>query len=91
MTNHRQQSSDACAVQPIDRLVHAAFARLEASPYFRGRCGSLEIAHRDGVLLVEGKLPTFYLKQILNSYLLELEGLERLENRVEVINPHGAN
>jgi len=37
-----------------------------------------------GVLTVTGPLPSFYLKQLAQSLLANLEGVERLENRTEI-------
>jgi hypothetical protein len=39
----------------------------------------------DKVLIVRGQVPTFFLKQVLQRTLMELEGIERIDNQVEVV------
>ena len=36
-------------------------------------------------LIVRGRVPTFYLKQLLQESLRELPGIERVDNQVEVM------
>ena len=43
----------------------------------------------DGVLTLRGRVPTFYLKQILQAVLGQLPHVERIENRVEVVSSVG--
>ena len=42
-----------------------------------------------GVLILQGRLPSFYLKQVLQTLLRELEGVERIDNQVEVVSATG--
>ncbi len=42
-----------------------------------------------GTLTLEGCVPSFYLKQILQTMLCDIEYVERLLNEVDVVNPHG--
>jgi hypothetical protein len=41
------------------------------------------------VLVIRGRVPTFYLKQLLQDALKEIEGVRRLDNRVEVVAVQG--
>ena len=43
----------------------------------------------DGVLTLRGRLPTFYLKQILQSFLRDLAGVEQIDNQVDVVSATG--
>lgn len=45
---------------------------LESSPLFRGRSQLIQITENDGRLVLEGRLPSYYLKQILQTVLLIL-------------------
>jgi hypothetical protein len=45
---------------------------------------SLRFSYSDGVLSVEGRVRTFYLKQLLQTALRELEGVRQLDNQVVV-------
>ena len=51
--------------------------------------GQLTYHCANGVLTLRGKLPTFYLKQMLQTRLRELEGVEDIDNQVEVVNATG--
>ena len=42
-----------------------------------------------GVLTLQGKLPTFHLKQVLQTRLKGLDGVKRIDNQVEVVNATG--
>ena len=56
-------------------------------PPFHGRVESFEFEWTDGVLIVKGAVPTYYLKQLLQSALKKLEGVRRIENCVVVVRP----
>jgi hypothetical protein len=47
------------------------------------------VSHADDVLTLRGRVPTFYLKQIVQSLLKNLEGVERIDNLVDVISAVG--
>jgi hypothetical protein len=42
-----------------------------------------------GVLTVTGRLPSFYLKHVLHSYLMRLDGVERLNDQVDIVSSWG--
>lgn len=44
---------------------------------------------RDGCLTLRGAVPTFYLKQVLQTRLKDIAGVDRLVNDVDVINSGG--
>jgi len=60
-----------------------AETRLRESGYLALRDVSCEV--RDGVLDLHGHLPTYYLKQIAQALVIEIEGVRRVINRIEVI------
>ena len=37
------------------------------------------------VLVIRGRVPTFYLKQLLQDALKQVDGVRRIDNRVEVV------
>jgi hypothetical protein len=55
---------------------------LHDSSYQAIRC--LKCSFLDGVLTIEGRLPNFHLNQLALSAVQDIEGVERIENRVEV-------
>lgn len=66
-----------------------ARALLDAHSHFRGRSRQFEFNCREEVLVVRGVVPTFYLKQMLQTVLKDLDGVRRVENRVRVISSGG--
>ncbi len=45
----------------------------------------LDCTFENGVLTLGGRLPSFYLKQVAQIAVAQVEGVERIENRIEVI------
>ncbi|MEM9352138.1 MAG: hypothetical protein AAGA92_03920 [Planctomycetota bacterium] len=70
-------------------LEAAATKRVAQHDYFRSRMSELSIRCRGGKLEVLGRLPSFYLKQVLQTCLRELPGIEGIENRVLVVSASG--
>lgn len=73
----------------IGDTVESARELLARHDHFRGRANTFEMCECDGVLLVRGKFPSFYLGQLLQSALESLVGVWRVENRVDVVSPDG--
>lgn len=78
------ETCDSC------ECIEEAARRLIAQPnpyafYFR----TIQIQYRDGTLILRGELPTFYLKQMLQTCLRDIEGVERIDNEVDVISATG--
>ncbi len=63
----------------------SARSRLQGSSYFALRDVGCE--YWDGVLTLQGRLPTYYLKQIAQTMVAEVEGVTAVVNRIEVTAP----
>ena len=72
-------------------LVELARKQLERHPHFRGRSRVLSIHERDDILFVSGRLPSFYLKQMVQETLLNLPGVRGVKNEVDVISFDGVS
>ena len=72
-----------CLTQRPTDVADQARALLLRNPYLALKNVSCEF--RDGVLTLRGNLPSYYLKQIAQTIVANLEGVERLVNAVEVI------
>jgi hypothetical protein len=72
-----------------ESLQRQAAEMLSRDSNFRGRNMHLHIECRGDVLVVHGRVATFYLKQLLQTRLQELEGVHRIDNRVDVVNSAG--
>ena len=75
---------DAAAI-----IVIRAACRLQEHPHFRGRTSAIELEFDQGTIILTGRLPSFYLKQLLQEALRDIDGVETIENRVDVVCPHG--
>jgi len=79
-------------VRPCNSTVEELAQQLLARhPDFHGRAGNFEYEYRHDVLIVRGCVPSFYLKQVLQTVLKEVEGVACIDNRVDVISSEGAS
>ena len=69
------------------KVTKRARRTLEESELFRGRSKLIRIEEQDGRLVLEGRLPTYYLKQMLQTVLRDVDGVERIDNHVSVDYP----
>jgi hypothetical protein len=60
---------------------------LSRHPHFYGRVDSFVFEWVEDVLVVKGAVPTYYLKQLLQSALRTVEGVRRIDNQVVVVRP----
>jgi osmotically-inducible protein OsmY len=70
--------------QPSDPA-NLAQAKLKASPYLALR--TLTCDSHEGVLAVRGQVPTFFLKQMAQSAVRDVPGVEEINNQVLVVPP----
>ncbi|MEL7500223.1 MAG: BON domain-containing protein [Planctomycetota bacterium] len=65
-----------------------AIARLENHPHFQGRSKAFQVRCHGQKLSVFGQVPTYYLKQLAQEALREIEGVS-IENQIVVLNSNG--
>lgn len=71
------------------RVEQAARQRIiDACPY-RYYFRNVAFEFDEGVLAIYGRVPSFYLKQVLQTVLAGLPDIERIDNQVEVVNSAG--
>jgi hypothetical protein len=58
--------------------------RLDSYPQFRGRTHLLQIEAISGSVVVSGRVPTYYLKQLLQEAIRAIPDVTHIENRVDV-------
>jgi osmotically-inducible protein OsmY len=63
-------------------VLAAATSRLRKSDYHELHL--ISCAFHEGVLTLRGRVSTFYLKQVAQTLIASLEGVERINNRLEV-------
>jgi hypothetical protein len=72
-----------------EEVLQRVRGRLSQSCHFTRHWREIECDFREGILLLRGRVPTFYLKQVLQSILKDLPGVRRIDNRVDVISSAG--
>lgn len=63
-------------------LVSIAEARLQASPYYSIR--KIFCMYNEGMLVLRGRLPSFYHKQVAQAAVAGIQGVEQVVNQIEV-------
>jgi osmotically-inducible protein OsmY len=79
------------STQSCERYDLSSLARqyLEHHPHFRGRVNDVFIEHRGRTLLLTGKLPTFYLKQLVQEAVRHVPGVQQVRNLIDVVSASG--
>ncbi len=67
------------------RMIELAERCLHSNPCLAMKNVSCD--YHDGVLVLRGCLPTYYLKQLAQQVVVDLEGVERIDNQVEIVTP----
>ena len=65
-----------------DSVAHSVTRLFRQSPY--RRLGQLMCEHHEGVVIIRGRLPSFYLKQIAQTLASKVDGVEEIINRTDV-------
>ena len=89
-SEHICQSNHECAETPAagrNRVVQ------QASRVLRRRSPAIDAAvdctFVVGILIITGRLPSFHLKQLVQEALNDIEGVQGIENQIDVVNPAG--
>jgi osmotically-inducible protein OsmY len=48
---------------------------------------NISCVYRDGVFVLQGCVPTYYLKLVAQEVVRQLEGVERIDNQIQVVAP----
>jgi len=90
LRNRMARSLSACRV--AKQIEDLALRLLERHPHFRGRTQHIEVRCSGKHLVLDGCLPSFYLKQLAQEAMLQLlqeySGVS-VENRIVVASPSG--
>lgn len=78
-------AGDANSESSSSELVNRARQTLAQHGQFRGSAESLTFVLQGEVLVVRGSVPSFYLKQMLQTVLKDLAGVRQIDNQVEVV------
>ena len=64
---------------------------LESHPHFRGRVNDVAIDHEGKTLFLTGRLPTFYLKQLVQEAVRHVPGVQQVRNLIDVVSADGVS
>jgi len=74
-----------------DDLCTVARQYLESHPHFRGRTSGVSIAQDGRDLCLSGRLPTFYLKQLVQEAMRHVPGVHNVVNEIDVVSASGVS
>jgi osmotically-inducible protein OsmY len=63
-------------------VVEEVRSRLQDQPYHALK--QIACEYRDGTLILRGRLPSYYLKQVAQTAVARIAGVERVLNQIEV-------
>lgn len=64
---------------------------LEHHPHFRGRVSDVSIEQEGRTLFLSGRLPSFYLKQLVQEAVRHVPGVQQVRNLIDVVNADGVS
>jgi osmotically-inducible protein OsmY len=68
--------------KPLPNILEAVHRQLKASSHNYLRC--IQCAYDEGVLTLRGRVPSFYLKQSLQTVVSKIDGVRQIVNLVDV-------
>jgi hypothetical protein len=66
-------------------ITEMAERKLHSQPYQPLK--NISCDWRDGVLVLQGSLPSYYLKQVAQEVVARLEGVDAIDNQIRVVTP----
>lgn len=88
MTTASPQAAHADHSLHDDSIEAKARRMLQANHHFRGRADLFVLRHEGDALTIEGAVRSFYLKQLIQTILNRVEGVKKINNRVQVVPAH---
>jgi osmotically-inducible protein OsmY len=64
---------------------------LEHHPHFKGRLSDVSIDHEGRTVILSGRLPSFYLKQLLQEAVRHVPGVQHVRNQIDVVSVDGVS
>lgn len=60
---------------------------LESNPNFHGRLHGIQVESQGDTLVLNGAVASYYMKQLLQESLRQVDGIVHIENYVKVVKP----
>lgn len=73
----------------VKEVLRDADAKLRGCPQFAGHAECVQVNFTKGRLVISGRVPTFYLKSLLQHTLSGIDGVESVDNLVQVVSSDG--
>ncbi len=72
--------------EDISQIANRVAERAETQLRRNGHVATQDIScsYHEGVLLLRGRVPTYYLKQVAQTVVMRVDGVEQVDNRIEV-------
>ncbi len=85
--------ADVSSSRSCERFDLSSLARqhLEHHPHFRGRVSDVYIEQDGRTLYLKGRLPTFYLKQLVQEAVRHVPGVKDVRNLIDVVSADGVS
>ena len=83
--------AEAPRATTVERSNLSSIARdyLEKHPHFRGRINDVAIEQDGRTLFLTGRLPSFYLKQLVQEAVRHVPGVHQVRNLIDVVSAEG--
>ena len=85
-TSYLSVSGDCRLGHGVGEIENQAQAMLEVHPHFRGRKRWIQCRFSKGGLYLTGTVPSFYLKQLAQEAIRQLDGVRQVVNEIVVAN-----
>lgn len=87
---HSDQNTDACQAlsQSLEGLHMAEHIERALRATGHGSLRTVEVAVRDRVVILSGRVPSYYLKQIAQATVLTVPGTHQVHNDLDVVPPN---
>ena len=85
--NKLDDSAKSRVSSPSEKEMVEAKARSRLRRSYHEQVQRVFCEFHEGVLTLRGRVSSYYLKQIVQTLVLEMDGVVELNNRVEVIRP----
>ena len=76
-------------IDGAEEVLECVQDRLAKSCHFSRHWREITCEYEEGVLTLSGRVPSFYLKQVLQTALKDIPGVTRVDNQVDVVAPRG--
>jgi|GEM_PF-4035133 len=70
---------------PATDVVNNVRTLLERNPHFHAHTSEIAVELDGHTLILTGQLSSFYLKQLLQESLRNIDGIEKIDNQVNVV------